>query len=86
MQEINADLAQLAEQLFCKQQVRGSSPLVGSTENRILARKIERAAHGEQPSRSADVAKDVARQLQEGWEGCMVSRIEDVKPIRVFYS
>ena len=26
----NADVAQLAEQLFCKQQVAGSSPIVGS--------------------------------------------------------
>jgi len=34
---IAADLAQLAEQLFCKQQVRGSSPLVGSTKNSVIA-------------------------------------------------
>ena len=27
---LNADVAQLAEQLFCKQQVAGSSPIVGS--------------------------------------------------------
>ena len=27
-----ADVAQLAEQLFCKQQVAGSSPIVGSAE------------------------------------------------------
>ncbi len=28
----HADVAQLAEQLFCKQPVAGSSPIVGSTE------------------------------------------------------
>jgi hypothetical protein len=37
--ETQADLAQLAEQLFRKQQVAGSSPAVGSTENLAVARK-----------------------------------------------
>jgi len=32
-----ADLAQLAEQLFRKQQVAGSSPAVGSMENPVVA-------------------------------------------------
>jgi len=37
----HADLAQLAEQLFRKQQVAGSSPAVGSTENRSRMRNWE---------------------------------------------
>jgi hypothetical protein len=32
-----ADVAQLAEQLFCKQQVAGSSPIVGSRRHPGLA-------------------------------------------------
>ena len=35
----HADLAQLAEQLFRKQQVAGSSPAVGSMENPVVATK-----------------------------------------------
>ena len=33
-----ADVAQLAEQLICNQQVAGSSPIVGSTKNIGTAR------------------------------------------------
>src|ERR671910_104264 len=37
----NADVAQLAEQLFCKQQVRSSSLLVGSEKSTLVCRKFE---------------------------------------------
>jgi hypothetical protein len=39
MPKTQADLAQLVEQLFRKQQVVGSSPMVGSTETPAIAPK-----------------------------------------------
>jgi hypothetical protein len=44
-----ADVAQQAEQLFRKQQVAGSSPAIGSTENRMRIGKMK-------PVRSSDLA------------------------------
>ena len=32
--ELNADIAQLAERLICNQRVVGSSPIIGSTEDK----------------------------------------------------
>ena len=37
---INADVAQLAEQLTCNQQVIGSSPIVGFVKNGPLAQLV----------------------------------------------
>ena len=39
MMSAQADLAQLVEQLSCKQQVRGSSPLVGSRFDQEVSQK-----------------------------------------------
>jgi hypothetical protein len=39
MKRVYADVAQLAEQLFRKQQVAGSSPAIGSTEKPIRITK-----------------------------------------------
>ena len=45
MRKTRADLAQLVEQLFRKQQVGGSSPPVGSTKNRSGMREGAEATH-----------------------------------------
>ena len=44
--EIYADVAQLAEQLICNQQVIGSSPIIGSTSGRGVYKFISDACCG----------------------------------------